>query len=56
MNKIIGFLNKVFAPRTTYYYNGKQVGNKTPEMKHMDEFFKKMDEAFEKFDEAIRSF
>lgn len=56
MDKIKRFLREIFAPKVTYWYQGKQVDANSKEAKRMKEGFEKIDEAFKKFDEAFNSF
>lgn len=50
IKRLTDFLNKIFAPRVTYFYNDKKVSSNHPEMKRAKEAFKRAEEAFKRFD------
>ena len=64
MEKLIEFLNKIFASKvtskTTYYYNDKKVDKLPKEAKgifdHMDKMFGKMDEMFDEMSKMFDNF
>ncbi len=55
MNKIIEFLNNVFAPKVTYWYNDKQVSGNSKSAELMKREFEKLDEVFNKINKAFDS-